>query len=304
MSCLNGTSPIDISMKNVSGNCDLKCNYSFKYNNSSCTVTNRTDYLSIHYDKASVPPVKYNSYGYDVNEVRIYTPSLHSFNGTKADGEIIISHNSSSGSKPLLVCVPFKKNGYINTASNIISKIIDTVSSNAPSDGVSTSVYIDNFNLNEFVPKKPFFSYSATIPYQPCIQNVDFVVYTPADSICDISNEAYVKLVKIVKKNVYDIKKDVPFFYNKKGPINVSSDEIYIDCQPVGQSEEQTVIEKNINQTAEINWDSIKKNPAFQIFIGCLFALIIIIIFSYFVSSVKSTNIDTPKFIKNIGLKI
>ena len=36
MSCPNATAPIDISKDNITGKCDLKCEFSFHYNDSSC----------------------------------------------------------------------------------------------------------------------------------------------------------------------------------------------------------------------------------------------------------------------------
>ena len=93
MSCPNATAPIDISMSKITGKCDLKCSYSFNYNNSSCVATNRGDYISILYDKSTAPPVLYNATGYDVQEIRLYAPSLHSYNDSKTDGELIIIHS-------------------------------------------------------------------------------------------------------------------------------------------------------------------------------------------------------------------
>ena len=85
MSCPNATAPIDISLSKITGKCDYKCSYSFNYNNSSCVATNRREYLKLSYDKSSSPPVLYNSSGYDVEEIRLYIPSLHSYSGTKTD---------------------------------------------------------------------------------------------------------------------------------------------------------------------------------------------------------------------------
>jgi carbonic anhydrase len=101
MSCPDATAPINISMENITGKCDMKCSYSFQYNNSSCVATNRGDYISISYDKSSSPPIQYNTVGYDVQEIRLYTPSLHSYNDVKTDAEFIIIHNSNTGAIPL-----------------------------------------------------------------------------------------------------------------------------------------------------------------------------------------------------------
>ena len=117
MSCPNATGPIDISMSKIKGKCDLKCAYHFDYNNSSCVATNQGEYISLAYDKSSSPPVIYNALGYYVKEIRIFCPSLHSYNGEKTDGEFIIIHTSNTGEKPLLVCIPIQSNNVSNSIS-------------------------------------------------------------------------------------------------------------------------------------------------------------------------------------------
>ena len=119
MSCPTATAPIDINLSKISGKCDFKCKYSFKYNNSACVATNRGDYISLSYDKSSSPPVLYNSVGYDVQEVRMYAPSLHSYSGAKTDAELVIVHMSNSGSRPLLVCIPIKANNSNSTSAQL-----------------------------------------------------------------------------------------------------------------------------------------------------------------------------------------
>ena len=81
MSCTNGTSPIDISMRNITGECILKCSYTHNYVQSNSASTNQGDYISLSYNASPAPPVQYNNNNYVVNNIRIYFPSLHSFNG-------------------------------------------------------------------------------------------------------------------------------------------------------------------------------------------------------------------------------
>lgn len=158
MSCPNATAPIDISMSKITGKCDLKCSYSFNYNNSSCLkFTNRGNYISISYDKSSSPPVLYNALQFDVKEIRLYIPSLHSYNDSKKDGELIIVHTSNTGDIPLLVCIPIKTNNTSSKSALLFNNIINTIASSAPSEDESTNVNIQNFNLNLLVPKTPFF---------------------------------------------------------------------------------------------------------------------------------------------------
>lgn len=277
MSCPNANAPIDISMSAVKGKCDLKCSYSFNYNNSSCVATNRGDYISISYDKSSSPPVLYNASGYDVNEIRLYIPSLHSYNNSKTDGELIIVHTSNTGTIPLLVCIPIKSNNSSSISSMFFKTLIDTMSSSAPSDGETTSINVPKFNLSLFVPKKSFFSYTATEPYQPCSSNVDLVVFAPLQASLDINSDTLKQMEKIVKSNPYDMKKGPNLFYNEKGSKNIGSNngEIYIDCQPVGQSEDTIDVIENVGFSSG-NFDDWLKNPIIKFIIMALIFIFIL----------------------------
>lgn len=290
MSCPNSTAPIDISISTIIGNCDLKCSYGFHYNNSSCIATNRGDYISMSYDKSSSPPVVYNSLGYDVQEIRLYIPSLHSYDGVKEDGELIIVHTSNTGARPLLVCIPIKSNNTNSVSALLFKTLIDTVSSGAPADGESTTVNIPKFNLEYLVPKKPFFSYSATEPYQPCSSDVEYIVFSPLQSSLDMMSETLTKLQSIITSNPYDIKSGPNLFFNDKGP-SMSGDgsgEIYIDCQPVGSSDETTEVVTDMGSSPypETMSDWLK-NPTVQIVLGSLLFILILYIVKYLLSSIK-----------------
>lgn len=282
MSCPTATAPIDINMSKITGKCDLKCSYNFHYNNSSCVATNRSDYISIAYDRSSSSPVTYNSAGFDVQEIRLYTPSLHSYSGTKTDAELIVIHTSSSGANPLLVCIPIKSNNSSSVSALFFKKLIETISKNAPADGESTTVNIPRFNLSTLVPKKPFFSYSATEPYQPCISSVDYIVFSTSETSLDIMPDTLQILSKIIESNPYDVKKGPNLFYNEKGPGNGSlGDDIYIDCQPVGASQETIDV---VTDTGEINTVSFKEllnNDIVKLILGSLLFIIILFVVKY-----------------------
>jgi carbonic anhydrase len=286
MSCPDATAPIDIGKDNVAGKCELKCEFSFHYNNSSCIATNRGDYISLAYDSSSSPPVTYNSSSYDVSEVRIYSPSLHSFNGTKADGEFIIIHNTSSGSSPLFVCIPVKSSNSGDESGRNLTNIVQTVASNAPAEDEKTTVQISRFNLNAFVPRKPFFSYTASEPYQPCSGGlVEYIVF-PSDSAIGIAERVLKGLQTVIKANTYDIKPSPGLFFNKNGPTNGTGSEIYIDCQPVGESEEETIIITDSGSSAaSMTVDDLMQNKYFQMFLGCIIFLVIIYVISLIIDA-------------------
>ena len=300
MSCSDATAPIDISRENVVGKCDLKCEFTFHYNDSACIATNRGDYISLSYDTSSSPPVTYNSSSYDVKEVRIYSPSLHSFNGTKVDGEFIIIHNSASGSNPLFVCIPIKSSNSAETSSKNLTNIIQTVASNAPAQDEKTTVAISRFNLNAFVPRKPFFSYTGTEPFQPCsLGKNEYIVYN-TDTAIGLAERVLGALQKVIQENSYDIKPSPGLFFNAKGPSNrAGSGQIYIDCQPVGESEEQDIIVTDSGSSGEsITVENIKENKYFIIFMSCIAFVVIMLLFKFGISAFKpaaKSAVDTLK---------
>ena len=302
MSSPDSNAPIDINMNNIAGKCDLKCSFTFKYPSSSCVVTNRGDYISIAYDNSSTPPVKYNDIAYFVSEVRIYTPSLHSYRGVKMDGEMIIVHNSSSGSKPLLVCVPIIKSGNNSSASTMITEIVQTMSQNAPTDGETTNVNINDFNLDAFVPKKTFFTYTANEPYQPYTTEVDYVVYIPLSGPIGITEDILQLLQTIITPNTIarlndNENKTVPqLFYNEKGPsAGTGSDDIYIDCKPVGMSDEEiNVVTGPVAPTSNILSiiNSMINSPYFIMIFGTLLVIFLLYMINTVIGSPKK-SVDT-----------
>ena len=306
MSCSSSNAPIDISSSNSSGKCDYKCDYRFKYQTSTCVGKNMGDYISLSYDNNSSSFVTFNTISYVVKEVRIYHKSLHSFNGNKLDGEIIVVHVSNTGEMPLLVCVPIKVSNSSSISSAFFRNIVTSMSKNAPSDGDSTTIKIHDYNLNSLIPKKAFYSYTATEPYQPCSEKVNYIVYDASEFYLDIPQDVYDNLKKIILENYYEVKPGVDYFYNSKGPNTSTGDDIYIDCQPVGQSEEMTTV---VNDTSNsINYDfsfeDLKNNDLFIFVISIIFFLIIIYFFYSIVSMFKLFGKGTKDIINIPNLSV
>jgi carbonic anhydrase len=278
MSCPNATAPINISIQNVTNTCDYKCAYSFSYHNSSCVATNRGDYVALSYDNASASSVSYNSLSYNVQEARIYTPSLHSYSGSKTDGELIIVHISATGGKPLLVSIPIKISNTNSISSQLFKQIVDTMKNLAHANGQSTTVTLDQYNFNTLVPKKPFYSYSATEPYQPCVTNVDYVVFDPMTATLDITVDTLNNLHSIISDNSYDIKTGPFLFYNEKGAKYGTStgDQIYIDCTPLSATDNDMV--EVITQTGStMSFSDITNSPYFYPFIIVLIFVLLLV---------------------------
>lgn len=284
MSCINSNAP-DINNKNIAGKCDLKCKYIFQYNTSACVATNKGDYISLSYDNTSNPPVIYNDNGYNVKEVRLYSPSIHTYNGEKVDAELIVVHSSITGLNPLLVCLPVKVNDVDLIDASILSAIIKTIANNAPNKDETTNVNIQTYNLNNFIPYKPYFSYTGNLIYQPCDSEINYILFSPNEKYINISSNALEILQTVTTRHKYVVSKNPSkLYFNETGSKPYTSNSnIYIDCQPVtteNDIDQETIVFTGINRPS-FKVGDILKNPFVQFSIGVLFFLIIFYIFSW-----------------------
>jgi len=279
------TQNINISPRNIKGKCDLKCSYAFKYSESNSTAKNNGVMINLTYDSTSVPPVIYNTEKYTVGSISIVSPSIHIFNGSTKPAEIIITHNPVKGGNELNVCIPFTSSSESSNASQIITDVIKKVASNAPRQGDSTNLNIASFNLQNIIPRKPYFAYSQG--------KTDYIVFGDLEAI-PLSSSILSTLQKIIKP--FSI--NTPggdLFYNSKGPSSgVSIGEgIYISCQPTGSSEEQLAVEYDKTPSSTtIDFSNILNSPIFKIIIliivGCLLFIIIFYGISKFFSYLSS----------------
>jgi carbonic anhydrase len=308
MSCPNSTAPIDITNNNAS-TCELKCNYNFNYPLTSVlTVANRGDYLSLRIDKSDNTPVTYNADNYEVRDVRIYKPSLHTYGGSNADAEMIISHINTSGGNNLLICVPIVVGASAADTSTLFDTILGDVAKHASSLDKYTIINSPTFTLNKFIPMKPFYSYNGSLPYSPCNGSYNYVVFSKEQSNVYMSQNAYNVLNKIIKSNLYTTKHKTNkngLFYNEKGPTALEAKnggDIYIECTPTGASGESLVPVTGTQTLSLLNFGSagvVFDNLFFKIFIGILVIYIIMEVGKYILE--KITNVELPAIISGGG---
>jgi len=240
MSCDNATAPIDLT-KNTDSVCNLKCAYSINYSPTSLRITNKGRYLSFLTDDASSPPVTYNDENYNVKEVRLYTKSIHTWSGQQADAELIISHTSVKSSNKLLVCIPIVQSSTTTSDSALFFDfIMAETQRTATSQGQQTSYNNPTLTLGKFIPLKPYYSYSGTLPWFPCNGVYSYVVFSKSDAIT-MSPDAYRAMQALIPtpNNIRTTGNNTgSVYYNPKGPTKPNVGEIYIDCQPTGDDGE------------------------------------------------------------------
>jgi carbonic anhydrase len=225
--------PINIIRK-TADKCSLKCLLWYKYGNSSCTVKNAKDQLVITYDGAS--DVMFNSINYNPTEIRIFKPSIHKFDGTYADGEMVIVHSGSNGG--LVICIPINTTAGIpaTAGTNVIHDII----ASSPAQDQTTTLNIADFNLGNIIPKSGYYSYTGTLPYGECNPDsqYNFVVF-PLNSF-SVSQSTIDSLGELIHDSYIPVY-DGTCYWNETGTKSngfSGEGQIYIDCQPVGEEGE------------------------------------------------------------------
>ena len=134
---------------------------------STVTLSKDLRHLSVKVTSNGTSKVSfYNSGTYTPSEIRIYKPSLHTFNGVHAEAELLIVHSSSSNSG-LIVSVPIAMNGSKGSELNTIIAAANTL--NPGTLAMTASAPIPSaVDVNDFIPSKPFYVYNGTLPYESC----------------------------------------------------------------------------------------------------------------------------------------
>jgi hypothetical protein len=291
------TQNINISPKNITGPCDLKCAYNFVYPDTNLTAQNDGIMISLTADNYNNSPVTYNSQKYNVSKISIVCPSIHTFDASNADAELIIEHTPVVSGPVLNVCIPIISSTNTNESTYFISEIIQNVAINAPVEGETTTLNITDFSLQKIIPNKPFYSYTD--------QTYDWIVFGVLLAI-PVDSDTLATLGQIIQPFSMETYSD-SLFLNKLGPNNVkNNDGIYISCKPTGSSTEETSVEQNKN-TPSYNLSSITSSPVLktivQIIAGCIIFILIFLVFNFTYIFITTGELKMPSFSKKPEIK-
>lgn len=190
MTSCTATSPIDIPTgSNVN---PIKGKFNLVYApdmcaGSSLTISNDRTYLSLSCS-SSGSAISFYGTPYVPSEIRIYSPSLHTFNGKNADAEILIVHTPASGSSSnssdgLIVSVPVSLSGTGSGNADIASIIQASNTINVSTISINPSVPMNyDVNANNFIPNDLYYVYYGTLPYDSCSGNYYYAVFTASVS--------------------------------------------------------------------------------------------------------------------------
>jgi hypothetical protein len=320
----------------LNGNCDLKCDYSFYYQLSICSIYPNSDNTFLHFtyenNSNGTKQVLYNGVEYNVSGILISSPSIHYFDGNQAEAEIIITHHPVLGNGlPLFVSIPITTSqgsipnqkgskllnemisfavSTINTTqktenelNNEISGVDDQISSSSLKQNLSNItkqidgilyqpqvLNITNYTLEFVIPRGPFFSYADTnesINY--IVYGMNYAIFVEPNIIKNLQNTIK-PFYSNPSYNTTGTGNIFPLFLNQTGATNLLttnlSDEIYIDCQPTGSSNQQTNI--TTSTTTEPN-----KTNSVMFFIYVMFFIFVLfliyMLFTYITHPDKKT---------------
>ena len=281
---------INIAKNNVAGDCNTKCAYSFDYKECGLTAINAGSQITYGIDPApSVPPVLYNNNQYLPSNIYIQFPSIHKYDGSTVDAELVVKHSPVNGGNQLSVFIPIIKSTDTSSASILVSQMITDVAAKAPNNGnkIAHVSGVENFSLNTIVPRAPFYSYSKS--------GQDVIVVGLSSAIPLSSSILDNKLKKITRplpSQPNDTSTKV--YYNASGPKSSLADQgIYIDCQPTGSSGEVEVVQAKNPPIYDL--DTIMKDPTvfmiLQLLMSCLIFIVIYFLISYGFAFMTSTSV-------------
>jgi len=268
-------SPVDISKDNVKVDCLSKCVYNYKYPlNSVMIIKHESYFISVKPETSSIstsPPVTYNAEEYVVNNVVLFSPSVHLFNNLKVDAEIMIQHVSDIG-KTLFVCIPVLKS---STTSLLLSQIISNTSSKAAGINDTATVNLSpSVSLDSLIPPGSFFTYTGKYGEIPS----DFIAYGKSSSSVSISEGDLATLTEMIK--AFPLPMLGGWLYeNPKGAnLTKGTNEIYIDCKSTGSSAETTDVVVATTTSDDSSWTSWSSDTKNKIWLACIISAFVIIV--------------------------
>ena len=251
MTSCNATAPIDIPTgSNVN---PIKGTFTCIYDPNLCsgasvTVSSDLSHLSIPCSGGTSNTISFYGKPYVPSEIRIYAPSLHTYNGSHADAEMLIVHTSSSSSNAgLIVSVPIAVSASANSDLATIFQAANAINASTIAINASAPINYD-INVNSFIPAKPYYVYYGTLPYDSCSGNYYYAAFTdPISAAGPLSAIGASHIATVPQSMKTNLQK------SKTGPVTGAgsdSAENYVLFQLVGDDDDAAAESKSDNGPA------------------------------------------------------
>jgi carbonic anhydrase len=191
-------SPINIDTSRVA-DCNETCRLAARYKNSRCYVSNKNRTPLVRFDTGSF--IKFKNTLYELKEMTLHTPSMHTINGEHYDMEIILYHYLNSTDKDaggVAISVLLQRGSADSEANSFLSQFINQIPADEI-DGERDISVSKRWNAEMLFPDvKSFFYYKGSLPMPPCKEVWTWIVFEET-SVLD--KTLYNNLAIIFKNN-------------------------------------------------------------------------------------------------------
>lgn len=230
-------SPINIDTEELK-ECRSLCNIKTRIKPSTCFVEYQNNTITIKYSSGSY--TEYQQTLYELKEISIHTPSLHKIDGQSFPLEICMVHKlseSSSAVSGIMLCSLFQSGSHHGKPDQFISQIINSIPSVENEYQTEINVSKD-WSANWLIPESSgYFSYEGSLPYPPCQEGYNVIVYEKIGSIGKTHIDIFKKYLVNNSRPVRDLGSRsifyTPFLKNVESEKKVYvSKNKYLKCYP------------------------------------------------------------------------
>lgn len=176
-------SPINIDT-DIILQCKSLCQLKTMFKNSKCKVKYNNSLLTFKMSSGSF--IEYKGSIYELSEISVHTPSLHTIDGESFDMEILLIHRisekseenkiSNSNDNGVIISCLYQRGAHHGGPERFFNEVINEL----PAENISYNKSIEvskDWGPNLLLPeKKGFYSYIGSLPYPPCAEKFTYIV--------------------------------------------------------------------------------------------------------------------------------
>lgn len=179
-------SPINIDTDKLE-KCEAMCDIKLHYKPSKCFLNFVNNLVTIKYSSGSY--VEYKNLLYELKDITIHVPTLHSIDNSKYDLEVCLIHElSTSADKSdtpngFILSILFSQGDNFGLPSQFFNQIVNDIPRESLNSEKQVNVSSD-WNVSMLLPEnKSFYIYDGSKPFPPCDTNYKIVVYRDIGTI-------------------------------------------------------------------------------------------------------------------------
>ena len=182
-------SPIDINTGNVQL-CNTLCDFSLHYKPGTCKVNFKNNQVIIKYGSGSF--LEYKHILYELKEIHVHVPTLHTIDGSKFDLELLFIHTISDNNtvskksdtpNGVILSRLYESGPHHGGTESFLNQFINEVPKETSQFDVEVNVSEDWSALMCQPKNRSFYMYDGSLPYPPCDTNYKVIVYEDIGTI-------------------------------------------------------------------------------------------------------------------------